>query len=376
VLKEPRMRAVVFILGFLLSFGCSHRSTSGDPGSTNPGGDPGSTAGPGNSAGGPFAPSSLQVTGQVVDFETHQALTTSMTMATAALVPPPNVSTQGASFTLDGVPPFSTFYMIAGSPPSHALTYNAPVTVTDQPLDNVTATTVSTAYLDKLKTAFASGPVAGTATVFVHVVDANGAAEAGIPAAALSLGMTGVKGPFFLDANMQPAANATATAASGYLVYFGVPAGTVKVASGAGYTATAADTPTAADDISIIEAKVVKGGTTTPPSTTVSFQNDVVPIFITRGCYNCHSGNGAGRRMGDLVLDGSVMKIYQALTIDISPNFHTTRVNIGAPEKSLVLTMPSYENPPDAHPTVVFTSSADPDYQKILAWIKAGAKLN
>jgi hypothetical protein len=375
VLKERHMRVVVLVLGFLLSFGCSHKSTTGDPGSTDPGTDPGATAGPGNSAGGPFAPSSLQVTGQVVDFETHQALTTSMTMATAALVPPPNVSTQGANFTLDGVPPFSTFYMIAGSPPSHALTYNAPVTVTDQPLANVTATTVSTTYLDKLKTGFAQGPIAGTSTVFVHVVDASGAAETGISATAFSLGVMGVKGPFFLDANMQPAANATATSASGWVVYFGVPAGTVKLAAGTGYAVTAADTPTAADDISLVEATVVKGGTTTPPST-VSFQNDVVPIFITRGCYNCHSGNGAGRRLGDLVLDGSVMKIYQALTIDISPTYHTTRTNIGAPEKSLVLTMPSYENPPDAHPTVVFTSSADLDYQKILAWIKAGAKLN
>ena len=31
------------------------------------------------------------------------------------------------------------------------------------------------------------------------------------------------------------------------------------------------------------------------------------------------------------------------------------------PEKSLVLTMPSYESPPDAHPNVTFTGLQDPD---------------
>jgi hypothetical protein len=58
------------------------------------------------------------------------------------------------------------------------------------------------------------------------------------------------------------------------------------------------------------------------------------------------------------------------------PQRHTTRVNLADPPKSLVLTMPSYENPPDPHPTVVFTSSSDPDYQKILTWIEQGAKFN
>ena len=76
-----------------------------------------------------FAPGALQVSGQVVDFETQQPLAGAMTMATAALVPPPNVSVSGATFTLDGVPPFSVFYLIAGSPPDHRSTYNAPTTV-------------------------------------------------------------------------------------------------------------------------------------------------------------------------------------------------------------------------------------------------------
>ena len=52
------------------------------------------------------------------------------------------------------------------------------------------------------------------------------------------------------------------------------------------------------------------------------------------------------------------------------------RVVAGMPEKSLVLTMPSREDPPDRHPNVTFNSPNDPDYQKLFVWIKEGAKLN
>jgi hypothetical protein len=153
-----------------------------------------------------------------------------------------------------------------------------------------------------------------------------------------------------------------------------VPAGTLTVGAGSGYTVQSADTPVAGDSVSIVQAVVAKGAT--PPPMNVSFKTTIVPIFISRGCYNCHSGNGDGRRLGGLVLDGAPMKIWSALTQDISANFKTTRVNLTSPEKSLVLTMPSYENPPDPHPTVVFASSADVDYQKLLVWIKEGAKFN
>lgn len=368
------MRIALVALLMTLPLGCGHKSsTPNDPG--NPADPNGGMDLDGGVPDGYFAPSSLQVSGHVSDFETSMALTSPATMATAALVPPPNVSTMGANFVLDAVPPFSTFFLLAGSPPDHVLTYNAPTTVKDQPLTDVVAYSVSTTYLAKLRTAFNITAQAGTSTVFVRAVDAMGNAAAGIAGSALKLSTMGQKGPFYLDANLQPTANATATSASGWLVYFNVPAGTLKIGSGMGYTVTASDTPTAADDVSLAVATVVQG-TSMPGTTTVSFQHDVVPIFTNRGCYNCHSGNGDGRRLGDLVLDGAPMKIYNALTVDISPNFHTTRVNLGDPPKSLVLTMPSYENPPDAHPTVVFTSNTDPDYVKILTWIQQGAKYN
>ena len=363
------MRTVILLLGFLLSFGCSQKPTAG-------GGDPG--AGTGDPTGavppGYFAPSALTVTGHLVDFETQQALANPITMATAALVPQPDVSISGSTFTLSNVPPFSVFYLIAGSPPDHRLTYNAPTAVTDTAPSDVAAYVVSDAYVTKLRSAFNVTAQSGTATVFVHAVDGSGAAIAGLPAAALQPGAGGLKGPYFVDAALQPTAAATATSAAGWMVYFDVPAGTLTLAGGSGYTVQVADTPTAADAVSLVEATVTRAAI--PPPSNVSFQQTVVPIFISRGCYNCHSGNGDGRRLGDLVLDGAPMKIWTALTQTISPNFGTTRVNLQAPEKSLVLTMPSFETPPDPHPTVVFTSSSDPDYQKILVWIKEGAKLN
>jgi hypothetical protein len=376
------MRTVILILGFLLSCGCSHQSTSGGGGGTDPGAGTGGGTDPGGGngvTGGvqvPFAPSALNVSGSLLEFDTQQPLAGSGTMATAALVPSPDVTVSGSSFSLANVPPDSTFFLIAGSPPDHVLTYNAPTTVTNMDITGVDAYVVASAYLTKLRTAFKVNAQAGTATVLVHALDASGKPEASIPGSAILVGASGIQGPFFLDATLQPAMNVTATSASGWLVYFNVPPGTLKLAGGTGYTVVSADTPTTGDAVSLVAATVTQGTTPTPPTMNESFQQDIVPIFINRGCYNCHSGNGDGRRLGDLVLDGAPMKIWTALTQTISPNFGTTRVNLADPPKSLVLTMPSYENPPDAHPTVVFTSSSDPDYVKILNWIKAGAKFN
>ena len=368
------MRTVIVILGFLLSFGCSHQSTAigggPDPGTS----DPGNGVGSGPAI--PFAPSALNVSGTLLELDTQKPLASSITMATAALVPTPDVSISGSTFKLSNVPPFSTFYLIAGSPPDHALTYNSPTSITDADVSGVNAYVVSDAYLTKLRMGFGVTAMSGTSTLFVRAVDDKGAALTGIGGSALQLGVMGAKGPFFVDAMMQPVANATATSASGWMVYFNVPAGTIKLAAGSGYTLQAADTPTAADAVSLVQALITKGTAPTPPPSNVSFQTTVMPIFINRGCYNCHSGNGDGRRLGDLVLDGAPMKVWTALVQTVSPNFGVTRVNLAVPEKSLVLTMPSFETPPDPHPTVVFTSSSDPDYVKILTWIKEGAKFN
>jgi hypothetical protein len=112
------------------------------------------------------------------------------------------------------------------------------------------------------------------------------------------------------------------------------------------------------------------GSAATLPSN-VSFATQIMPIFDARGCVACHSGNGPGKDLGGLQLDGGTPKVYSELTVE-SP----LRVQRAAPEKSLVLTMPSAENPPDSHPNITFTGPEDADYLKLLVWIREGAKNN
>jgi hypothetical protein len=345
--------------------------SGGGGGSSGGGQDMGPSDG-GTVPDGYFAPSSLTVSGQIDDFETAQPLGGPGTMTTAALTPPPSSSVSGATFTITSIPPFSSFFLIAGGPPDHVPTYNPPVTITNHDLTGAAVLTVGETYLQKLRTAFAITAQSGTATVLVRAVDSNDKPLAGVAGSAFTVGGSFGQGPYFLDATLQPATSTIATSSSGWLVYFNVPPGTVSLKGASGYTVSAADTPTGGDSVSIITA-TVSAMPAAPLPKNPSFTHDIVPIFVNRGCINCHSGNGPGRTLGGLVLDGAPNKIWTALVQTISPNFNETRVNLKDPPKSLVLTMPSYENPPDAHPTVIFQSSADPDYQKILAWIVAGA---
>jgi hypothetical protein len=183
-------------------------------------------------------------------------------------------------------------------------------------------------------------------------------------------------GPFFLDGDKQPQ-NGTSTGASGWAVLFNVPEGlvTITAANGSGYTFEAPATPTAAGTVSLVQVTAKDGAAVTP--TNVSFSLRIVPIFKARGCTVCHSGGGIGKDLGGLMLDVGNDKVYKELTEEISPNYPgQKRVNLAEPPKSLLLTLPSPEDPPDRHPNVTFASPSDPDYQLILAWIIEGAKNN
>ena len=121
----------------------------------------------------------------------------------------------------------------------------------------------------------------------------------------------------------------------------------------------------------------VDGGTPSPSPgpTMVSFSRDVVPIFARRGCQSCHSGNGIGKDLGNLTLDGSTKLIYRELTVEISPNYGVVRVDLKSPADSLVLVLPT-TGAPAHHPVQVFADASDADYQTILRWIEQGAKQN
>jgi hypothetical protein len=141
---------------------------------------------------------------------------------------------------------------------------------------------------------------------------------------------------------------------------------------------TAAETPVGGSTVS-------PGGTTpapsNPPATPppvlkdISFSTQVLPIFTKRTCEGCHTEDGIGKDLGDFAMDGGAQHIYKEIAMEVSPTLKTPRVNLTAPEKSAILSYPLFETPAN-HPVAPFASTADPDYQILLTWIKEGARLN
>jgi hypothetical protein len=316
---------------------------------------------------------SLTVSGTVNDFQTGAPVDGIASVATTSLLPAPKISVEGATFTLEGVPENSAFQILASVAPTHRATYSQVIEAIDDDLDDVGVTTVSEQFLATLASGFGVTPSAAKGVLLLHLVDDAGNAKAGISGSNLVLAnATGATGPKFLDANLMPVANATTTSASGWAVFFEVPAGTIALGSAANATVTLemASSPVGAATVTIADVKVKDGA---PPAlpTNVSFQQTVFPIFSARGCVACHSGGGPGKDLGGLMLDGSANLAFKELTQE-----NPLRAKTLDPEKSLLLTMPSAETPPDSHPNATFKGPQDPDYLKILVWLREGAKYN
>ncbi|MBA3463634.1 MAG: hypothetical protein H0T46_26995 [Deltaproteobacteria bacterium] len=313
----------------------------------------------------------LTVSGRVVDFKTGAPLDGATSVTTSGLVPAPKVITEGSDFTITQVPENSAFQVLAAAPPTHRATFSSTVEVTRSDLDGIMTPVVSEALLAQLSAAFAVTPTAAKGVLFVRLTDpATGQPKAGIPAS--SLVINGAMPARFLDANLAAAPGATASSASGWAVFFEVPAGTAAFTQSATatYTLDMATSAINAGVVTIADARVANGGLVLP--TNVSFATTVYPIFANRGCVACHSGGGVGMELGGLKLDSSPNAAYKELLLE-KPN---TRVQLGNPEASTVLRYPSKEEPPDRHPNITFASAVDPDYLKILVWIREGARDN
>jgi hypothetical protein len=320
----------------------------------------------------------LTVSGSVEDFETGTALAGSVAISTTGVLPPPTVEVTGATFTVQGIPPASVFYVLASSPPDYVATYNVPVSVVTSDVGDVHALALRSTYVSGLAATFNVTPKAGTGIIIGQLVDAAGAPKQGMPLAGIQVnGAAQARSPFFLDGQKKPQAGLNATSASGYFVIFDVPQGIASVAGPVGSTIGAAAAPVGTGLVTLIDLVVspTPAGGTPAPLMNVSLSKNVVPIFSKRGCVVCHSAGGIGRDLGGLTLTGTGSQVYRQL-MNESPNFDTPRVDVKDPPKSLVLTMPGYENPPDPHPNVIFASTTDVDYQTILTWIKEGAKNN
>ncbi len=320
---------------------------------------------------------SYRATGTVVDFETSDDIAGVATVLTTNLKPPPSITVNGASFELDGIPPGSVFDLLVGSPPDYVSTYGATIEVADADETGITARAISTDYLSRLASGFGVTPSSTTGILIARAVDDAGKPRAGVSADAFELdGAAPTAGPYFLDAKLAPAPALTETSDSGYVVFFELAPGliTVNAAAASGYTMSMNPSPTAAAVVTLSQVIVSDGPGALPSN--VSFRDDVMPIFVARGCTNCHSGGGIGKDLGGLMLDSGDNKVYSEVATEISPNFKTTRIDLTYPERSLLLTMPGPEDPPDAHPNVTFLGPSDPDYQTIMVWIMEGAKQN
>jgi hypothetical protein len=331
-------------------------------------GTPGNGSGSNEPIGG-----SRTVTGEVIDFQTGATVTGTPTVTTSGVLPEPMVEVQGASFTITEIPDNSQFQILASVPPNDAPTYSPATVVGTMDLQGVQAYTIAQTYLGSLASGFSVTPTASNGILLVHLLDGNNNPTAGVAGSNLVLaGASGASGPHFLDASLKPS-TATSSSSSGWAVFFEVPPGAISLGQAANATVSLqmATSPVAAGTVTIANVYVT-GGPPPPPPTNVSFAQNVVPIFTKRGCTQCHTGGGIGKNLGDLALDGGTNHVYSQLT---NPQ-HPLIIQTAHPAQSLVLTMPSYESPPDAHPNVIFTGPQDPDYLTILAWITAGALNN
>jgi hypothetical protein len=313
---------------------------------------------------------SLTVTGDVVDFQTREAVASSVSVSSSGITPPPTISTKGSEFTLTDVPEHSIFQLLA-SASEYSPTFSEVIEVTDQDLDGVKAPAIKASYIEAIATAFGITPTATKGIVIVKLVDRDGKARAGIAASQLVLA-SAAKGPYFLDAQGNPAVGAQMTTMSGYAVWFEVAPGAAQAAQTAAATVTVnmPASPVAAASVTLATAVVIDGAAPALPKN-VSLSGDVMPIFTNRGCLGCHGASGPGSDLGGLDLNGGANKVFGELVTE-RPGI---RINTTTPEASLFLTKPLREEPPN-HPTAIFQNTLDADYLKILVWIKEGAKNN
>jgi hypothetical protein len=324
------------------------------------------TGSDGPDEGGPLG-GSFSVTGDVVDFRTGQPVL-GATLSTSGLQPAREITVDGATFSLDGIPTNSAFQLSA-SAPAHLLTFSPAILVEEDDVEGASAPLVSEEFLDDLREGFDVDPDPAKGVLLVRVVGADGQPRARIPAASLLLSVAGAA-PRVLGADLSATADLS-TSASGWVAFFGLPPGVVSLGQSATATLTLemATSPIAAGAVTLATATATDGAP--PMLRNVSFSRDVVPIFAARRCTECHSGGGIGKDLGGLDLGGGASKIYKEL-LEEDP----TRVRPNMPEASLIITMPSRESPPDGHPNSTFTSPADRDFQKLYVWIREGAKQN
>lgn len=107
----------------------------------------------------------------------------------------------------------------------------------------------------------------------------------------------------------------------------------------------------------------------------IDFDSQIYPLFLTvaqggLGCQGCHTNQAGVAPAGGLNLYGGPSAAYASL----DPMAYPSRVDVAAPDRSLLLKRPLYEaDGPQDHPIFAFASTEDPGYRLVRQWIMEGA---
>lgn len=325
----------------------------------------------GGGGGGAASDTSHAIAGTFVDVHTGAEVSVS-SLALSGLTGVDAPVFADSSFSLGDVPEDSSFQLRATAP-LYRPTFSQTITVDDSDLHDLVIPLASESFLADLAAAFAVTPNPQRGVLLARVVDGDGKPRSGVAAGNFVLNTGAMNAPIppmFLNDNMIAAPTAVTTSASGWVVFFDVPAGVSSLTQSATSTITLAMATSPIEAGAVTVAEILFTNSEPPMFRDVSFRRQIVPIFTTRGCVACHTKGQSGDKIGGLNLSGAADKVFKEL-------FELPRrVVIGVPEQSLILTKPSRESPPDGHPNVSFASAADVDFQKLYVWIKEGAKMN
>ncbi len=319
-------------------------------------------------------PTGIRVSGTVRDYFNNTALQAAA-LSTDGLAPALSATSDAAgSYALTEVPPASAFYVRATMPTGYRATINEPTIVTD-------VSVARDQYVMSMVDAQRQHTTVGVAVeATTAIIAANLLAPDDTPMEAVlladitltdSLGTAVGAGPYILGTVGDIDVALTETAAFGgrsRVAFLNVPANTTVTLT-ATYEATAytATFTTATDG-----AHLVRVGGTVPGITPAapSFTDDIYPVLQTAakggaGCANCHTLGGT---MPTLRFDDPAATVHAAILAGAGI------IDTAAPELSLMLTNPLYEDPPD-HPNATWLDVADPSYQTLYVWIGQGAAL-
>lgn len=321
------------------------------------------------------------VSGVVEDYETRAALTAPTKLATQGLAAGRQAETDGCGpYALVGIPEGSVFFVRATATDDAYLATTNPAVWAREERGIANLSVVSRAYRDRQYATADLGIALRSTMVIVELEDDRGAGLAGLPHDGLALlnaqnRRVGL-GPYNMSETgilpRDPAAQATVADALGRVrvAFLNAPAGVHRLVVAATREGRFDRTATAvvAPEDGVALAKVVLAPVTVGRP---AFAEDIYPmlqrvIFGGLGCASCHTTGGTA---DELVLDVEVVTVHERLLR------RQGVVQPATPEESLLLTRPLFEDPPD-HPNATWLTDLDPNYQRILAWIRSGAPLH